>query len=99
LPWRSGLPGEAAISVVVQAKVRGFIELFKKSNEPSVKRSNYGCSSTEPADYAIFMLDPGVVSSPGILVRSDQGHKADEIIGQHFSLLTLPTQREGLAQL
>ena len=49
-------------------------------------------------DYAIYMLDPdGTSSSWNSGARADQGLRADEIIGQHFSrFFTAEDQAAGL---
>ena len=72
--------------VVLQAKVRGFIELYQDKQRARREADQLRLLVQGTADYAIFMLDPeGHVASWNSGAERIKGYKADEIIGQHFS--------------
>ena len=74
------------LPVVLQAKVRGFVELFQEKQRARHEADQLRLLVHGTTDYAIFMLDPqGHVVTWNAGAERIKGYKADEIIGQHFS--------------
>jgi PAS domain S-box-containing protein len=74
------------VPVVLQAKVRGFIELFQDKERARREAEQLRLLVHGTADHAIFMLDPdGRVVTWNSGAERLKGYKAEEIIGQHFS--------------
>jgi PAS domain S-box-containing protein len=72
--------------VVLQAKVRGFIDLFLEKERARRESQQLRLLVEGAKDYAIFLLDPqGRVASWNPGAERIKGYRADEIIGQHFS--------------
>jgi PAS domain S-box-containing protein len=72
--------------VVVQAKVRGFVTLFRQKERAKQEAEQLRLIVQGTTDYAIFMLDPnGNVATWNAGAERIKGYKADEIIGRHFS--------------
>ncbi len=72
--------------VVLQAKVRGFVELFEARQRARRESEQFRLLVQGTADYAIFMLDPnGHVLTWNSGAERLKGYKAEEIIGRHFS--------------
>ena len=64
------------------------------SNPHFEEESRYRLLVDAVADYAIYMLDAdGVVSSWNTGAQRFKGYRADEIIGQHFSVFYTPEDR------
>ena len=77
------------LPVVLQAKVRGFVELFQDKQRARREAEQLRLLVQGTTDYAIFMLDPqGRVVTWNAGAERIKGYKADEIIGQHFSAST-----------
>lgn len=71
---------------VLQAKVRGFVELFEDKQQAKRESEQLRQLINGTSDYAIFMLDPrGYIVTWNAGAERLKGYKADEIIGQHFS--------------
>jgi PAS domain S-box-containing protein len=74
------------LPVVLQSKVRGFVELFQDKQRARREAEQLRLLVHGTADHAIFMLDPeGHVVTWNSGAERIKGYKADEIIGQHFS--------------
>ena len=74
------------LPVVLQAKVRGFVELFQEKQRARHEADQLRLLVHGTTDYAIFMLDPqGRVVTWNAGAERIKGYKAEEIIGQHFS--------------
>ena len=74
------------LPVAVQAKVRGFVVLFREKQKAKHEADQLRLLVQGTTDYAIFMLDPhGRVVTWNAGAERIKGYKADEIIGQHFS--------------
>jgi PAS domain S-box-containing protein len=74
------------VPVVLQAKVRGFVELFQEKQRARREAEQLRLLVNGTTDYAIFLLDPqGHVASWNPGAERIKGYRADEIIGQHFS--------------
>src|SRR5262245_57895334 len=74
------------LPIVLQAKVRGFIELFKEKQLARRDAEQLRLLVHNTVDYAIFMLDPdGHVVTWNSGAERLKGYQAGEIIGQHFS--------------
>ena len=74
------------LPVVVQAKVRGFVELFQDRQRARIEANQLRLLVQGTTDYAIFMLDPsGRIATWNAGAERLKGYKADEIIGEHFS--------------
>jgi PAS domain S-box-containing protein len=72
--------------VVLQAKVRGFIDLFLEKERAKQEAEQLRLLVQGTTEYAIFMLDPqGRVATWNDGAERLKGYKAEEIIGQHFS--------------
>ena len=71
---------------ILQAKVRGFIELFQDKQQARRAAEQLRLLVHGATDYAIFLLDPqGHIASWNPGAERIKGYRADEIIGQHFS--------------
>jgi PAS domain S-box-containing protein len=81
----------------VQERTRQVRETFSKLQETERR---FRLLVQGVTDYAIFMLDPnGIVSNWNPGARRIKGYRADEIIGQHFSLFyTAEDRANGLPQ-
>ncbi len=74
------------LAVALQAKVRGFVELFQDKQRAKHEADQLRLLVHGTTDYAIFLLDPqGNVASWNPGAERIKGYKAEEIIGQHFS--------------
>jgi PAS domain S-box-containing protein len=74
------------LPIVLQAKVRGFVELFEDKQRALSEADQLRLLVHGTADSAIFMLDPvGCVVTWNAGAERLNGYTADEIIGQHFS--------------
>ncbi len=74
------------LPIVLRAKVRGFVELFKDKEAAKREAEQLRLLVHGTTDYAIFMLDPaGHVVTWNAGAERIKGYTADEIIGQHFS--------------
>ncbi len=74
------------LPVVLQAKVRGFVELFEDKQAASREADQLRLLVHGTTEYAIFMLDPtGHVATWNAGAERIKGYTADQIIGQHFS--------------
>ena len=74
------------LPVVLQAKVRGFVQLFEAKQRAKHEAEQLRLLVQGTSDYAIFMLDPkGYVVTWNSGAERLKGYKAEEIIGQHFS--------------
>ncbi len=74
------------LPVVLEAKVRGFIEPFEDKQRATREADQLRLLVQGTADYAIFLLDPeGHVASWNTGAERIKGYRAEEIIGQHFS--------------
>ena len=74
------------LPVALQAKVRGFVELFLDKQRAKHEADQLRLLVHGTTDYAIFMLDPqGRVVTWNAGAERIKGYKAEEIIGQHFS--------------
>ena len=74
------------MSVAVNAKVRGFVELFQDKQRTKHEADQLRLLVHGTTEYAIFMLDPqGHVVTWNAGAERLKGYKADEIIGQHFT--------------
>jgi PAS domain S-box-containing protein len=74
------------LPVMLQSKVRGFVELFQNRQRARQEADQLRLLVHGTAEYAIFMLDPeGRVATWNAGAERLKGYKADEIIGQHFS--------------
>lgn len=72
--------------IVLQAKVRGFVELFEEKRRTRREAEQLRLLVERASDYAIFLLDPeGYVSTWNAGAERIKRYQADEIIGQHFS--------------
>jgi PAS domain S-box-containing protein len=61
----------------------------------SVRDAQFRLLVESVQDYAIFLLDPtGVVQSWNAGAQRIKGYKADEIVGQHFSVFYSPEDRD-----
>ena len=81
--------------VILQAKVRGFVELFQEKQRTKREADQLRLLVQGTADYAIFMLDPeGYVVTWNSGAEHLKGYKAEEIIGQHFSRFYPPDALE-----
>jgi PAS domain S-box-containing protein len=73
-------------AVILRAKVRGFIELFQEKQHAAREADQLRQLIDATADYAIFMLDTeGYILTWNSGAERLKGHRAHEIIGQHFS--------------
>ena len=83
---RSTILVKPLLPVILQAKVRGFVELFQDKQRARREAEQLRLLVHGTTDYAIFMLDPqGHVVTWNSGAERLKGYKADEIIGQHFS--------------
>ena len=74
------------LPVALQAKVRGFVELFLDKQRARHEADQLRLLVHGTTEYAIFMLDPqGRVVTWNAGAERIKGYKAEEIIGQHFS--------------
>ena len=74
------------LTVVLQAKVRGFIQIFEDKQRARREAEQLRLLVQGTADYAIFLLDPeGHIASWNTGAERIKGYKADEIVGHHFS--------------
>ena len=74
------------LPVVLQAKVRGFVDLFQDKQRARREAEQLRLLVHGTAEYAIFMIDPkGHVVTWNSGAARLKGYKAEEIIGQHFS--------------
>jgi PAS domain S-box-containing protein len=74
------------LPIVLQAKVRGFVELFQDKQRAKREAEQLRLLVHGTTDYAIFLLDPeGRIASWNPGAERLKGYKAEEIIGQHFS--------------
>jgi PAS domain S-box-containing protein len=74
------------LPVVLRAKVRGFIELFREKERARRQAEQLRLLVEGARDYAIFRLDPeGHVASWNPGAERIKQYRAEEIIGQHFS--------------
>jgi PAS domain S-box-containing protein len=74
------------LPIVLQAKVRGFVELFQDKQRARREAEQLRLLVERAQDYAIFRLDPeGHVASWNSGAERIKQYKADEIIGRHFS--------------
>ncbi len=74
------------LPVALQAKVRGFVELFQDKQRARHEADQLRLLVHGTTDYAIFMLDPqGQIVTWNAGAERLKGYKAEEIIGQHFS--------------
>lgn len=72
--------------VVLQAKVRGFVELFQEKQLAIREAEQLRLLVQGTTEYAIFMLDnQGYVLTWNSGAKRLKGYEADEIIGRHFS--------------
>lgn len=72
--------------VVVQAKVRGFVTLFREKQRARREAEQLRLIVQGTIDYAIFMLDPhGHVATWNAGAERIKQYTADEIVGRHFS--------------
>jgi PAS domain S-box-containing protein len=81
----------------VQERTRQVQETFSKLQETERR---FRLLVQGVTDYAIFMLDPnGIISNWNPGARRIKGYRADEIVGQHFSVFYSPEDRaSGLPQ-
>lgn len=78
--------GKPLLPVAVQAKVRGFVQLFQDKQRAKQEAEQLRLLVDGAQDYAIFLLDPqGNVASWNPGAERIKGYRAEEIIGQHFS--------------
>ena len=71
---------------ILQAKVRGFVELFQDKQQARREAEQLRLLVHGTTEYAIFMLDPnGHILTWNSGAERLKGYKAEEIIGQHFS--------------
>ncbi len=74
------------LPVALQAKVRGFVELFQEKQRAKQEAEQLRLLVQGTTDYAIFLLDPtGRVVTWNTGAERLKGYKAEEIVGQHFS--------------
>jgi PAS domain S-box-containing protein len=74
------------IPVILQSKVRGFVELFQDKQQAKDEAEQLRLLVHGTTEYAIFMLDPqGRIASWNAGAERLKGYKVNEIIGQHFS--------------
>jgi PAS domain S-box-containing protein len=74
------------LPVVLQAKVRGFVQLFQDKQRASHKADQLRLLVHGTTEYAIFMLDPhGRIVTWNAGAERIKQYRAEEIIGQHFS--------------
>ena len=74
------------LPVVLQSKVRGFVELFQDKQRARHEAEQLRLLVHGTTEYAIFMLDPqGHIVTWNAGAERLKGYKANEIIGQHFS--------------
>ena len=74
------------LPVAVQAKVRGFVDLFDDKHRAKQEADQLRLLVHGTTDYAIFMLDQqGRIVTWNAGAERIKGYKADEIIGQHFT--------------
>lgn len=74
------------LPVAVQAKVRGFVDLFQDKQRTKQEAEQLRLLVQGTTEYAIFMLDPqGRIATWNAGAERIKGYKAHEIIGQHFS--------------
>ena len=74
------------VPVVLQSKVRGFIELFQDKQRARHEADQLRLLVHGTTEYAIFMLDPqGHVVTWNSGAERLKGYRAEEFIGQHFS--------------
>ncbi len=74
------------LPVALQAKVRGFVELFQDKQRAKHEADQLRLLVHGTTEYAIFMLDPqGRIVTWNAGAERLKGYKAEEIIGQHFS--------------
>jgi PAS domain S-box-containing protein len=74
------------LPVILQAKVRGFVELFQDKQRARREAEQLRLLVQGTADYAIFMLDlEGHVVTWNSGAERLKGYQAEEIVGQHFS--------------
>ena len=73
--------------IVLKAKVAGFVELFVDKRRAQHEADQFRLLVEGSRDYAIFMLDPeGHIATWNPGAERIKQYKADEIIGQHFSV-------------
>ncbi len=74
------------VPVVLQSKVRGFVELFEAKQNAIEEAEQFRLLVQGTNDYAIFMLGPdGHILTWNAGAEHLKGYAASEIIGQHFS--------------
>ncbi len=74
------------VPVALQAKVRGFVELFEDKQRAKHEAEQLRLLIHGTTEYAIFMLDPqGRVITWNAGAERLKGYRAEEIISQHFS--------------
>src|SRR4029078_3086779 len=74
------------LPIVLQAKVRGFVELFQEKQRTRREAEQLRLLVEGANDYAIFLLDSeGYVTTWNTGAQRIKQYQADEIIGQHFS--------------
>ena len=74
------------LAIVLQSKVRGFIELFQDKQRAKREADQLRLLVHGTTEHAIFMLDPqGHVVTWNAGAERLKGYKPEEIIGQHFS--------------
>ena len=74
------------LPVVLQAKVRGFVQLFQDKQRARHEADQLRLLVQGTTDYAIFMLDPHGQSSPGMPGPSgSRGTRPTRSSAQHFS--------------
>jgi PAS domain S-box-containing protein len=74
------------LPVVLQSKVRGFVELFQDKQQARNEAEQLRLLVQGTTEYAIFMLDPqGRIATWNAGAERHKGYKAHEIIGQHFT--------------
>ena len=72
---------------LLEAKVRIFIELFRKSEKLRASEERFRLLVESVKDYAIFMLDTeGGIVSWNLGAERISGYRQNEIVGKHFSV-------------
>jgi PAS domain S-box-containing protein len=80
---------------LLEAKVRTFLELFRKTEKLRVGEERFRLLVEKVKDYAIFMLDPeGRIMSWNKGAEQLKGYRAEEIIGKHISCFYSPEDIE-----
>lgn len=75
------------VPVAIKAKVTSFLDLFNEKQKAKQEADQFRSLIQGATEYAIFLLDSyGVIKTWNPGAERIKGYRAEEIIGQHFSI-------------